>query len=112
MGRYNDKGVPLEQVSNLTKEETALFVVSDYNSKEKLIFVTSNGLVKRVVLSEFDSTRKTTDATKLDAEDKLMLVDVIKDKQSVVMISKSEMCVVFDCASAKLLKKIQWESLE
>lgn len=105
MGRYNDKGVPLEQVSNLTKEETALFVVSDYNSKEKLIFVTSNGLVKRVVLSEFDSTRKTTDATKLDAEDKLMLVDVIKDKQSVVMISKSEMCVVFDCASAKLLKK-------
>lgn len=62
-------------------------------------------MVKRVALSEFDSTRKTIDATKLIEEDKLVFVGFISDKQSVVMISQNKMCVVFDCASVKLQKK-------
>jgi len=105
MGRYNDKGVPLEQVSGLTTGEEVLCVVSNYKPKEKLLFVTRLGLVKRVPLTEFDTSRKTTDATKLSADDNLVFVGFIHDKQSVVMISKTHLCVTFDCASAKLLKK-------
>lgn len=105
MGRYNDKGVPLEQVSGLTTDEEAVCVVSDYKPKQKLLFVTEQGMVKRVVLAELDSTRRTTDATKLSEGDKLIFVGFISDKQSVVMISQNEMCVAFDCASVKLLKK-------
>lgn len=105
MGRYNDKGVPLEQVSGLTTDEEAICVISNYKPKDKLLFVTESGLVKRVLLSEFDTSRKTTDATKLINGDKLIFVGQIKDKQSIVIVSKAKMCVIFDCASAKLLKK-------
>lgn len=105
MGRYNDKGIPLEQVSGLTSDEEAVCVVSDYKPKQKLLFVTEQGMVKRVVTADIDSTRRTTDATKLSEGDKLIFVGFISDKQSVVMISRNEMCVVFDCASVKLLKK-------
>ena len=105
MGRYNDKGVPLEQVSGLTMGEETICVISDYKPKSKLLFVTEGGLVKRVPLSEFDTSRKTTDSTKLINGDSLVFVGVITDKQSVVLISKTKMCVAFDCASVKLLKK-------
>lgn len=105
MGRYNDKGVPLEQLSGLTMDEETVCVVSDYKPKQKLLFVTEQGMVKRVVLGDLDSTRKTTDATKLAEGDKLVFVGFISDKQSVVMISQNGLCVAFDCASAKLLKK-------
>lgn len=105
MGRYNDKGVPLEQVSGLTMGEETICVISDYKPKSKLLFVTEGGLVKRVPLSKFDTSRKTTDSTKLINGDSLVFVGVITDKQSVVLISKTKMCVAFDCASVKLLKK-------
>ncbi len=105
MGRYNDKGVPLEQVSGLSMGEETICVISDDKPKEKLLFVTESGLVKRVLLSEFDTTRKTTDATKLTDGDKLVFVGAVKEKQSIVLISKAGMCVIFDAASAKLLKK-------
>lgn len=105
MGRYNDKGVPLEQVSGLTMGEETICVISDYKPKSKLLFVTEGGLVKRVPLSEFDTSRKTTDSTKLINGDSLVFVGAITDKQSVVLISKTKMCVAFDCASVKLLKK-------
>ncbi len=105
MGRYNDKGIPLEQISSLTMGEETICVISDYKPKEKLLFVTETGLVKRVLLSEFDTSRKTTDATKLTDGDKLVFVGIAKDKQSIVLISKTGMCVAFDCASVKLLRK-------
>ena len=105
MGRYNDKGVPLEQVSALTTDEVAVAVISDYKPKEKLLFVTRKGYVKRVVISEFDTTRKTTDATKLSKEDSVFAVLPIKEKKSVVIISKQKLCVSFELSSVSLLKK-------
>ena len=105
MGRYNDKGVPLEQVSALTTDEVAIAVISDYKPKEKLLFVTRKGYVKRVVISEFDTTRKTTDATKLGKGDSVLFVAPIKDKKTVVLVSEQNFCVAFDLSSVSLLKK-------
>ena len=105
MGRYNDKGVPLEQVSALTTDEVAVAVISDYKPKEKLLFVTRKGYVKRVVISEFDTTRKTTDATKLSKGDSVLCVAPIKDKKTVVLVSEQNFCVMFDLSSVSLLKK-------
>lgn len=105
MGRYNDKGVPLEQVSALTTDEVAVAVISDYKPKEKLLFVTRKGYVKRVAISEFDTTRKTTDATKLSKDDSILFVAPIKDKKTVVLVSEQNFCVAFDLSSVSLLKK-------
>lgn len=105
MGRYNDKGVPLEQVSGLTTDEEPICIVADGNIKQKLLFVTQSGLVKRVALSELDSARRSTDASKLSAGDRLIYVGPISDKQSVVMVSGKGLAVAFDGAGVKLLKK-------
>ncbi len=105
VGRYNDKGVPLEQVSGLTMDEDTIFVTSDYRPKEKLLFVTESGLVKRVPFAEFDTIRKTIESTKLTKEDKLIFVGAIKDGQTVVMVSENKLCVAFESASVKLLKR-------
>jgi len=105
MGRYNDKGVPLEQVSALRTDEVAVAVVSNYKPKEKLLFVTRKGYVKRVAISEFDTARKTTDATKLSKGDSVLYVAPSKDKKTVVLVSEQNFCVTFDLSSVSLLKK-------
>ena len=105
MGRYNDKGVPLEQVSALTSSEVAVSVISDYKPKEKVLFATRKGLVKRVALSEFDTTRKTTDATKLTAGDAVVAVTCISDAKTVLLVSKNKLCVAFEVSSISVLKK-------
>ncbi len=105
VGRYNDKGVPLEQVSGLTMDEDTIFVTSDYRPKEKLLFVTESGLVKRVPFAEFDTSRKTIESTKLTKGDKLIFVGAIKDGQTVVMVSENKLCVAFESASVKLFKR-------
>lgn len=105
MGRYNDKGVPLEQVSAMGNSEVAVSVISDYRSKEKLLFATRKGLVKRVALSEFDTTRKTIEATKLAADDALVTVTCISDAKTVLLVSKNQLCVAFEISGISLLKK-------
>lgn len=105
MGRYNDKGVPLEQVSAMGNSEVAVSVISDYKPKEKLLFATRKGLVKRVALSEFDTTRKTIEATKLAADDALVTVTCISDAKTVLLISKNQLCVAFEISGISLLKK-------
>lgn len=105
MGRYNDKGVPLEQVSAMGNSEVAVSVISDYRSKEKLLFATRKGLVKRVALSEFDTTRKTIEATKLAADDALVTVTCISDSKTVLLVSKNQLCVAFEISGINLLKK-------
>ena len=105
MGRYNDKGVPLEQVSALTMQETAISVVSDLRPREKLLFATKNGIVKKVQVSEFDTSRKTTDATKLGKDDLLVSATTLAGKGDIVLITKDRLCVAFEQGSISTLKR-------
>ena len=104
-GKYNEKGVPLENVSALGKAESFLCVCSSYRPKDKLLFVTESGLAKKVYISEFESTRKTTDATRLADGDTLVYVGELREKQSAVLITKKGMCVAFDYSALTMLKK-------
>ena len=105
MGRYNDKGVPLESVSAMTTAETPVSVVSDLNPREKLLFATAKGLVKKVQVSEFETTRRTTDATKLAEGDRLAAVVPLSGKGDVVLITRDAFCVSFEQGSISVLKK-------
>lgn len=106
MGKYNDKGVPIETISGMKSTETLLSVVSDYTPKEKLVFVTEQGLVKKVLLSEFDTSRKTIDSTKLSDGDKVVYVELLRDRRNMVLISEKKLCVAFDLSGISLLKRI------
>lgn len=105
MGRYNDKGVPLEQVSALTTKENHVCVVSDFKPKDRLLFATAGGNVKKVQVSEFDSSRRTTDATKLQEGDTVAAVIPLSGKGNIVLITEGGFIVAFDEASISMLKK-------
>jgi len=104
-GRYNDKGVPLESVSALTTQENVISVVSDLRPREKLLFATRSGMVKRVQISEFATTRRTTEATKLAPDDALTAVLPLSGKGDILLITKDRFCVSFEQGSIGVLKR-------
>lgn len=87
LGKFRDKGQPVDNVSNFDgANERAVFVapLSEIIEKE-MYFVTKRGMIKKVAGSEFDSTRKTIAATKLRDDDSLVAVDYATSGTSVVI---------------------------
>ncbi len=105
IGRYNDKGVPLESVSALTQQETVISVVSNLKLHEKLLLTTKNGIVKKIQVSEYATSRRTIDATKLGENDLLVSVMPLSNKGDIVLITKNRLCVSFDQGSISILKR-------
>ncbi|MCQ3034865.1 MAG: DNA gyrase subunit A [Bacilli bacterium] len=56
----NAKGIPAQNLLDLERGERIITIISldEYNPENYLFFVTKNGLVKRTVLSEYESIRK------------------------------------------------------
>ena len=104
MGKYTDKGVPVETLATIDKNDTVVSVVSDMNPKQKLVFATKLGFVKLVPVSEFITSRKTIDATKLTDKDKLILVKPIQD-ETVVMVTAMKFAVAFAASGVSTLKR-------
>lgn len=102
-GKMNDKGVPMETISNLSSNENVIAVISDINPKAKLLFGTENGMVKLVSISEFAVSRRSIDATKL-VDDKVLIVQPVKD-DIVVMISKTQQAVAFAASGIATMKR-------
>ncbi len=75
-GKFRDKGTPLDNLSGFsTENETILHIDSmTHAAAAHLVFATETGLVKITDGSEFDVSRKTIAATKLNEGDRLVLV--------------------------------------
>lgn len=89
-GKYKDKGVPIDNISNYDTEKE-FFVSVESQSRlnmYKLIFATKMGMLKVVDGGEFDVTRKTITCTKLLDNDEIISVDSLQDQKQMVMISK------------------------
>ena len=104
-GKYNDKGVPLEKVSGLTSTETVLCVVADIAPKEDLVFVTEGGFLKKTAISEFASSRKTIDATKLNEGDKLVAVVPAANGKNIEIVTEKRKKILLDISRIKKLKR-------
>ncbi|MCR5468108.1 MAG: DNA topoisomerase 4 subunit A [Lachnospiraceae bacterium] len=87
MGRFRDKGTPIDNLSNYdSSEETYVFIQAMKTLREKkLVFGTKSGLIKVVDGSEFDVTRKTIAATKLADDDEVVSVDYFNEEESIVI---------------------------
>ena len=72
-GKFRDKGVPIDNVSNYSSSDEQ--IVSVYDSEQMrfamLLFSTAQGMVKKVSGSEFQVAKRTILATKLQEEDSL-----------------------------------------
>lgn len=76
LGKFRDKGIPIDNISKYSaNEEEILFLsVRSGISGKQLLFLSEEGLVKRVAAEEFDTANRQVSATKLAEGDRLVMV--------------------------------------
>ena len=75
-GKFRDKGTPVDNLSGYSSsDEYILYMASMSQLKDrKLVFASKSGFVKIVDGSEFDVSRRTVAATKLNSDDDLLVL--------------------------------------
>lgn len=86
-GKFRDKGIPIDNISNFdsAKEELLLIASQMELNLYRLIFVTKLSMLKVVDGSEFDVSKRTIAATKLQMEDELINVSVFHEQKNIVL---------------------------
>lgn len=86
-GKFRDKGTPIDNISNYTSaEENIVYICEEEQFRfAKLLFATKQGMIKKVDGSEFQVSKRTIAATKLQDEDELVSVQMINEVQNVVL---------------------------
>lgn len=113
-GKFRDKGLPIDNVSNYdsTKEELIYICDSEQLRYAKLLFATKQGMVKKVEGTEFQVAKRTIAATKLQAEDQVASVQVINDNQQIVLQTKDGYFLRFPAEEVSEKKKERSVSVE
>lgn len=88
-GKFRDKGIPIDNVSNYNSEkETMIFVTSQTSlNLYRVIFVTKQSMLKVVDGGEFDVAKRTVAATKLQEQDEVVNVVVMNEQKNIVLQS-------------------------
>lgn len=94
-GKLRDKGQPLDNISNYNSKSENVIGIATINSGIPLIFISSDGFVKKVNVNEFDVTRKTVDATKLKDNAKLISVTPYNEKGYMVLGTANDIFIRF-----------------
>ena len=89
-GKFRDKGVPIDNVSNFSQAKEELVYITSQKELNlcQVIFVTAESMLKVVDGGEFDVTKRTVAATKLAEGDTLVSVTALTDQRNIVMQTK------------------------
>ena len=89
-GKFRDKGIPVDNISNYdSSSENIISVMAlEHIMDKKLLFVTEQSMCKVVSGSEFDVSKKTTAATKLQENDKILYLAVAEPESTMVLQSQ------------------------
>ena len=89
-GKFRDKGIPIDNVSNFSSvTERIVFLTSQTEiNLYRLIFGTRQSMLKVVDGGEFDVSKRTVAATKLQEEDEVICVEVLKEQKNIVLQTK------------------------
>ena len=89
-GKFRDKGVPIDNVSNFSSEKENMVFITNQTELNlcRVIFVTQQAMMKVVDGGEFDVTKRTVAATKLQDDDKVLSIVCIHEQKNVVLQSK------------------------
>lgn len=107
LGKFRDKGEPVDNVSNFDgSKENAVFVgtLSEILGKE-MYFVTKRGIIKKVNGDEFESNRKTIAATKFRDDDSLVAVGVLGPEDVVTLRTEKKHKAQISAADFPLMHK-------
>ena len=106
-GRFRDKGTPIDNISNYDTSSEQIVMVCDAEQMRFswLLFATAKGMVKKVEGTEFQVTKRTIAATKLQDEDRLIEVKVVNDSQNVVLQTVNGYFLRFPASEIPVKKK-------
>ncbi len=106
-GKFRDKGTPIDNVSNYSSEEEQIIMVCDAEQMRfaHLLFATAQGMIKRVEGTEFQVSKRTIAATKLQEGDRLICVKVVNDSQNTVLQTRGGYFLRFQAVEIPVKKK-------
>ena len=87
--KFRDKGTPIDNLGNYDSSGELIIYLCAYETikNQKLLFVTSQGMMKIVDTAEFDVAKRTIAATKLAQDDELVFVGSAGEMEQVVFQS-------------------------
>lgn len=90
LGKFRDKGIPIDNVSNFSSEKEALIYVTSQSqlNLRQVIFVTAQSMMKVVDGGEFDVAKRTVAATKLGEGDQVVSVAALYGQKHIVLQTK------------------------
>lgn len=97
-GKFRDKGVPIDNISNFNGEKEIAVAAASQTSLNlyRMVFVTRQAMMKVVDGGEFDVAKRTVAATKLGDDDEVVSVEVLNDQKQVVLQSAEGYFLKFD----------------
>ena len=106
-GRFRDKGTPIDNVSNYSTSDEQIIMVCDAEQMRYayLLFATAQGMIKKVEGTEFQVTKRTIAATKLQDGDSLISVKVVNDSQHAVLQTRNGYFLRFPAVDIPVKKK-------
>ena len=106
-GRFRDKGVPIDNISNYSSEKERIIYVSGQEDivNSKLIFATAGAMLKVVCGDEFDVAKKTVVATKLNDDDRIVDIHEYSEELNISMVTMNNMLLKFNASEIPEKKK-------
>ena len=106
-GKFRDKGTPIDNISNYDTASEQIVMVCDAEQMRFswLLFATAKGMIKKVEGTEFQVTKRTIAATKLQDEDRLIEVKVVNDNQNAVFQTANGYFLRFPASEIPVKKK-------
>ena len=89
-GKFRDKGIPIDNVSNYSSEKESLIYITSQTELNlcQVVFVTAQSMMKIVDGGEFDVSKRTVAATKLGEGDKVISITALHGQSHIVLQTK------------------------
>lgn len=89
-GKFRDKGVPVDNVSNFNSEKESIVYATSQTelNLKQVVFVTEAAMLKIVDGGEFDVSKRTVAATKLSEGDRVVRVVALMEQRSIILQTK------------------------
>ncbi|MBO5198422.1 MAG: DNA topoisomerase 4 subunit A [Lachnospiraceae bacterium] len=110
-GRIKDKGVLIQTLCKVDKEEILLFISFEELFESQLLFTTRLGYIKLVSGIEFETTRSVVNTTKLEDGDEiaglttLSAADILAGNMKVILLTRNGLSLGFPLSEVSELKK-------
>ncbi|MCR5678369.1 MAG: DNA topoisomerase 4 subunit A [Agathobacter sp.] len=106
-GKFRDKGVPIDNLSNYDSKQERFIYVCDLDAiaGQKMIFATKTAMIKQVDGTEFVASKRTIAATKLAEDDLVLNVSPLTEGMTIVMRSAKEAFLRIACDTIPEKKK-------